>query len=120
MTVYRPPPDTGLSVIHADDFIVVVDKPSGLLSVPGRGPDKADCLVARVQVRFPDALAVHRLDMDTSGLMVLALDPEAQRRLSADFEARRDQSFWTGLRAALPLWDERIEEFNRLASGEEI
>jgi tRNA pseudouridine32 synthase/23S rRNA pseudouridine746 synthase len=66
----------------------VIDKPSGLLAVPGRGPDKQDCLAARVQARYPDALVVHRLDMATSGLMVMARGPAAQRELSRAFAAR--------------------------------
>lgn len=76
---------------------VVVEKPSGALSVPGKGEQKQDCVASRVAAwllsdRYSGTSfspIVHRLDMDTSGLMVLALDPEAQRRLSADFEARR-------------------------------
>jgi tRNA pseudouridine32 synthase/23S rRNA pseudouridine746 synthase len=67
----------------------VFDKPSGLLAVPGRGPDKQDCLSARAQAAFPDALVVHRLDMATSGIVVMGRGLEAQRRLSAAFEKRR-------------------------------
>ena len=63
---------SGLAVLHADDHLLVLDKPAGLLCVPGRGPDKADCLSARVQARYPDALVVHRLDQATSGLVVMA------------------------------------------------
>jgi tRNA pseudouridine32 synthase / 23S rRNA pseudouridine746 synthase len=69
-------------------MFVIVDKPSGLLSVPGRGPDKADCLSARVHATFSDALVVHRLDMETSGLMVFARGIEAQRAISRAFETR--------------------------------
>lgn len=69
--------------------MLVLDKPAGLLAVPGRGPDKADCLSARAQRRWPDALIVHRLDQATSGLIVLARHPAVQRRLSADFAERR-------------------------------
>ncbi len=75
-------------MLHVDDAFVIVDKPSGLLSVPGRGPDKADCLSARVQAAFPDALVVHRLDMETSGLMVFARGIESQRTISRAFETR--------------------------------
>ncbi|MDO9598168.1 MAG: pseudouridine synthase [Azoarcus sp.] len=77
-----------LTYLHADAAIVVVIKPSGLLSVPGRGPEKADCLVARVQADFPDALAVHRLDMETSGLVVLARNKAAHRHVSMQFQNR--------------------------------
>lgn len=86
---YRPPADTGLEVVHADDDLIVVVKPAGLLSVPGRGDDRADCLVSRVQRRFPDALTVHRLDMATSGLLVFARGEAAQRALSLAFAARQ-------------------------------
>ncbi|MRU16077.1 RluA family pseudouridine synthase [Roseovarius sp. A21] len=83
------PPDTPLDVIHEDHEIVVVNKPSGLLSVPGKGPHLADCLIARVQEVFPTALLVHRLDRDTSGVMVFALTPHAQRHLGLQFEKRQ-------------------------------
>lgn len=74
--------------LYADDTLLVFDKPSGLLAVPGRGPDKQDCLAARVQARYPDALIVHRLDMATSGLMVMARGAAVQRALSRAFAAR--------------------------------
>ena len=74
--------------IYVDETLLVVDKPSGLLAVPGRGADKQDCLSARVQSRYPDALIVHRLDMATSGLMVMARGAAMQRALSMAFAAR--------------------------------
>ena len=77
-----------LAVVHADAALLVLDKPSGLLSVPGRGPGKADCLAARAQALYPDALVVHRLDRDTSGLMVMARGAAMQRALSQAFAAR--------------------------------
>lgn len=83
------PPDTPLNVIHRDHELLLVDKPSGLLSVPGKGEHLADCLIARVQAAFPEALLVHRLDMDTSGVMVFALTPNAQRHLGLQFEKRQ-------------------------------
>lgn len=76
-------------MVHADDHLVVVDKPAGLLCVPGRGVDKQDCLHARVRQRFADALIVHRLDMATSGLCVFARGAAAQRQLSTAFADRR-------------------------------
>ncbi|WP_299845030.1 RluA family pseudouridine synthase [uncultured Roseovarius sp.] len=82
------PPDTPLDVLHEDHEIVVVDKPAGLLSVPGKGARLADCLLSRVQEAFPTALLVHRLDRDTSGVMVFGLTPHAQRNLSMQFEKR--------------------------------
>lgn len=80
-----------LTIVHADARLVVVEKPPGLLSVPGKGPANADCVSARVRTMFPHAtgpMVVHRLDMDTSGLIVVALDADAQRELSRQFEQR--------------------------------
>lgn len=78
----------GLDIIYRDQHLVVVNKPAGLLSVPGRGPDKQDCIEARVKRLYPNCItqpAVHRLDMDTSGLLVLALDRQTHRELSKQF-----------------------------------
>lgn len=77
-----------IELIYSDKHLVVVNKPSGLLSVPGRGPDKKDCVVRRVQLAYPTARIVHRLDCATSGLMVLALDADAHRELSRQFHDR--------------------------------
>ncbi len=81
----------GLNIIFSDPHFVVVDKQGGLLSVPGRGPDNQDCVVNRLKRLFPECIdqpAVHRLDMDTSGIMVLALTVNAHRNLSRQFEER--------------------------------
>lgn len=78
----------GLAVRYADDAIVVVDKPAGLLAVPGRGAALQDCASARVQAQFADALIVHRLDQATSGLLVFARGEIAQRCLSRAFAER--------------------------------
>ena len=86
--VYQPT-DAQPRLIHDDDQILVVDKPTGLLSVPGRGEDRADCLIARLRRAFPTVLLVHRLDLDTSGVMVFALTPHAQRHLGQQFERRQ-------------------------------
>ena len=83
------PPDVPLEVLHADHEVVLVNKPSGLLSVPGKGEALADCLIARLQAAFPTALLVHRLDRDTSGVMIFALTPHAQRHLGLQFEKRQ-------------------------------
>jgi tRNA pseudouridine32 synthase/23S rRNA pseudouridine746 synthase len=88
-TPYHPPAHRGLSVLHLSEHLIVVDKPSGLLSVPGRGAGKEDCLSRRVQAEFPDALIVHRLDMGTSGIVVMARGAKAQRALSILFQERR-------------------------------
>lgn len=86
---YQPPPDEGPRLVFSDEHLVVVDKPSGLLSVPGRGERMADCLATRVQHVFPDAMVVHRLDMDTSGLVLMARGVDMQRRLSSLFMSRQ-------------------------------
>ena len=88
MTFVYAPPDVPLNILHADDRIVVADKPAGLLSVPGRGDDRADCLIARLRVEFPDILLIHRLDLDTSGVMIFARDKPAQGEISQQFEKR--------------------------------
>ena len=82
-------PEPGFRLIHADHALLVVNKPGGLLSVPGRGSDKQDCLIKRVQADYPDALIVHRLDFDTSGLLVIARGKAMHRRLSILFQDRR-------------------------------
>ncbi|WP_394789579.1 pseudouridine synthase [Rhodoferax sp.] len=79
---------TGLRTLYADDYLLVLHKPSGLLSVPGRGEDKQDCLSARAQKVYPDALIVHRLDMSTSGLLLMARGIAMQRLLNAAFAGR--------------------------------
>jgi len=76
-------------VLHADNHLLVLNKPSGLLCVPGRGVDKQDCLAARVRSLYPDALVVHRLDMATSGLCLMARGVQVQRLLGDAFAQRR-------------------------------
>ncbi|MEM9791455.1 MAG: pseudouridine synthase [Pseudomonadota bacterium] len=83
------PPIAPLTVLHADADLLVVDKPAGLLSVPGKNPGLADCLEARVRAEFPEALLLHRLDMDTSGVMVFARTRAAQRHVARQFERRQ-------------------------------
>jgi tRNA pseudouridine32 synthase / 23S rRNA pseudouridine746 synthase len=80
-----------IDIIYKDSSIVVVNKPGGLLSVPGRGQDKQDCLVKRIRNLFPECIpqpSVHRLDMDTSGLMIMALTKDAHKNLSFQFQNR--------------------------------
>ncbi len=76
-------------ILHADHEILVVEKPAGLLSVPGKGPGREDCLINRLRGPFPTVLLVHRLDLDTSGVMVFGLTPHAQRHLGLQFEHRQ-------------------------------
>lgn len=91
------PPDGPLAIVHADDDILVLDKPSGLLTVPGKTPDLADCLERRARAQFPGALVVHRLDKDTSGLIVLGLNPVVHSQLSLQFEERRTKKTYEAL-----------------------
>lgn len=99
---YIPPPDNGLDLIHADEYLLVVNKAAGLLSVPGRGPEKQDCLISRVQREYPEALTVHRLDMSTSGLMVLALGKSMERALSILFQQRQVHKRYIAVVAGKP------------------
>lgn len=92
--VYNPPSEPYLSVLYHDSDIVVLDKPSGLLSVRGKAQEHADCLEKRVKERFPTAAVPHRLDMDTSGVMIMALTIEAQRSLSMQFEKRKTEKVY--------------------------
>ena len=89
MIDYNPPQQDTLDILYQDDYLLILNKPSGLLSVPGRGADKQDCLISRVQQEFPTALIVHRLDMSTSGLMVIALGKELERLISILFQKRK-------------------------------
>jgi len=99
-----------LPLLHLDAHLLVLSKPAGLLAVPGRGPDKQDCLSARVQAAYPEALVVHRLDMATSGLMLMARSLQVQRALAAAFEARQVRKRYQALvHGQLPLsndWQE--------------
>jgi tRNA pseudouridine32 synthase/23S rRNA pseudouridine746 synthase len=101
---YAPPQDP-LKILHDDHQVLLVDKPSGLLSVPGKGPHLADCLLARVQAAFPMALLVHRLDRDTSGVMIFALTPHAQRHLGLQFEKRQTKKTYVAR-----VWGEIAEK----------
>ena len=85
---YLPPPNSGLDIIYQDQYLIAVSKPAGLLSVPGRGEDKADSMATRVQSEYADALVAHRLDRDTSGLLVLPRGAAMHRRISLMFEKR--------------------------------
>jgi len=85
----EPVPPPGLAIVHLDAHLIVLDKPSGLLSVPAKPPGPADCLEARVRAAFPEALLVHRLDRDTSGLMLFARTRLAQRHVNWQFERRQ-------------------------------
>ena len=98
----------GVETVYADAHLLVLNKPPGLLSVPGKGADKQDCLSLRAQQQYPDALIVHRLDMATSGLMLMARGAVMQTALSKMFEARAIHKTYTavviGQLAASPDW----------------
>ncbi len=101
---------TVLHALHEDAHLLVFDKPAGLLCVPGRGDDKQDCLSARAQRRWPDALVVHRLDMATSGLVVMARSASVQRALGDAFASRavykRYEAVVDGALGASEAWSE--------------
>jgi tRNA pseudouridine32 synthase/23S rRNA pseudouridine746 synthase len=88
-------------ILFQDEHLLIVNKPAGLLSVPGRGEDKQDCLSARIQQLFPDTLVVHRLDMATSGLMVFARGEAMQRELSRMFQDREVTKRYVALVAGM-------------------
>ena len=77
-----------VKILCEEDAVLMVNKPGGLLSVPGRHPENKDCLISRIQLDYPSARIVNRLDMDTSGVMVVALDADIHRQLSRQFEQR--------------------------------
>lgn len=112
-----------LDIVYADRKIVVVNKPSGLLSVPGRGPENQDCVVTKVQKMFPECRkfpTVHRLDMDTSGLLVLGLTARAVRELVDQFQKRQVKKRYEALLEGVVKEDEgviemafRLDPYNR-------
>jgi len=87
--IYQPPMDPYLEIVFQDEDIVVLNKSSGLLSVPGRLPEHQDCLQNRVQRVLPTATVVHRLDMATSGIIIMALNKPAHVNISRQFEQRK-------------------------------
>lgn len=102
------PPDTPLEVVHADRHVLVLVKPPGLLTVPGRGGHLADCLASRAEAQFPGARIVHRLDRDTSGLLVMGLTVAAHRDLSIQFQERRTQKRYIALVSGRPSQPEGV------------
>jgi tRNA pseudouridine32 synthase/23S rRNA pseudouridine746 synthase len=108
--IYNPPPAGPLPVLYVDETVVVLNKPAGLLTVPGRGEAKQDCLSKRTQEIYPEALVVHRLDRDTSGVVVMARGIIAQRALNLAFEKRQvDKCYEALVIGSLPVdhgWQE--------------
>lgn len=107
--VYAPPPPGDLAILHADDHILVLDKPSGLLTVPGKPAAHADCLESRAREQFPHARIIHRLDMDTSGVIILALTAQAHRHIGLQFEKRQTRKHYQAL-----VWGEVVPEAGRV------
>ena len=102
---FPPPPfipHEPLIPLYEDEHLLAFDKPSGLLCVPGRGPDKQDCLISRVQQQWPETLLIHRLDMSTSGIVLFARSLEMQREMSAAFAERRVHKTYEALVAGSP------------------
>ena len=95
-------------VLYRDERIIVLDKPTGLLSVPGIGPEKADCMAKRVADAFPGARIVHRLDRDTSGVIMMAFDAEAHRELSRQFHDREVEKSYVAVVAGVVEGDEGV------------
>ena len=96
--------------LHEDDALLVLEKPAGLLCVPGRGPDKQDCLSTRAQALWSDALIVHRLDQPTSGLVLMARGLPMQRALSRIFAERRVHKRYQAVVAGLPQPDDTADD----------
>ena len=94
---YRPPTHPYLDIVFQDDDIVILNKPSGLLTVPGKAPEHKDSLDYRVRLVWPQARIVHRLDMATSGLVVMAMHAQSQRDLNKQFELRQTQKRYFAL-----------------------
>lgn len=100
-----------IEIVYQDEAFLAVNKPTRMLTVPGKGADKQDCLYRRVLETFPDALVVHRLDMDTSGLILFARTPEAQRSLSAEFENREIEKVYAALVEGIVEQDQGIIDY---------
>ncbi|MBD2783992.1 bifunctional tRNA pseudouridine(32) synthase/23S rRNA pseudouridine(746) synthase RluA [Xenorhabdus sp. DI] len=102
---YLPPTDPWLHVLYQDEHIMVVNKPSGLLSVPGRAEEHKDSIMTRIQAEFPCAESVHRLDMATSGIMVVALTKAAERELKRQFREREPKKVYIAR-----VWGKMVQE----------
>lgn len=103
------PPDLPLSILHHDDHIIVAHKPAGLLSVPGKLEGRKDCLELRLRAAFWDSLLVHRLDCDTSGVMIFARTKAAQGFLGQEFEQRRAKKTYVAR-----VWGQMVQDQGRV------
>ena len=95
-------------IIYVDDDLIIVDKPAGLLSVPGKAEDNRDCLITRIQEKYPEAIIVHRLDMATSGLMILPRSKRAEKRISVQFQRRKVLKKYVALLHGVIVEDEGV------------
>lgn len=100
--IYAPPQHPRLDILYQDDAIIVLNKPSGLLSVPGRLPEHSDSIASRVQELFPTAAIVHRLDMCTSGVILMALTKAAQSHISRQFQQRSTAKYYYARLEGIP------------------
>lgn len=110
MITYTPPENNSLDILFKDNDLLILNKPSGLLSVPGRGDDKQDCLATRVQAEYPEALIVHRLDMPTSGLIIMARNKNIERAMSILFQQRNIKKYYIAVVSGKP--DSKFGEIN--------
>ena len=106
--------DELLQVVHEDAHLLVLHKPSGLLTIPGQSPTQQDCLITRARQRWPDALIVHRLDQATSGLLILARGPAMQKTLSMAFEKRQVHKRYEAIVLGEPLEVPDPQGWNRI------
>ena len=103
-------PLSQIQILHQDPAFLVINKPTLLLSVPGRAEDNKDCLITRLQQNgYPEALIVHRLDWETSGIILLARDPDSHRELSRQFHDRETEKAYTAL-----CWGQPEQESGRI------
>lgn len=107
--IYNPPMEPYVSIIHQDDDLLVLDKPSGLLSVPGRDPALFDSLATRVQKQFPKALMINRLDKDTSGIVLMSLNRGAHAIVASQFEKRLTAKTYVAI-----VWGDVVGESGRI------
>ena len=112
---YCPPPDTGLDLVYEDAYLLAVNKPPGLLSVPGKGSGKEDCQESRVERELGPALVVHRLDMETSGLLLFARDKSTQRDLNARFARRQIHKQYHARVTGVPVFNYGIVDLPLIA-----
>lgn len=105
MEPYHPPLNPWLDILYQDEHILVVNKPSGLLSVPGRLAQNQDSILLRVQQKYPNAQSVHRLDMATSGVLVVALTRPAERELKRQFREREPSKIYLARVWGSPVHD---------------